>query len=226
MNYDWNFARLTPYSDAFLCGTITTLTLTALVIVIGTAGGIALGIGLRSRPLATFLYPVIDVIRAVPPLVLILFMYYLLTIDVIGVAMSAYWVYVVAMSINLAAFTADLVRSGIQSVSPRVIETGMALGMSQGQVFRHLFLPHLIRSLIPAMTAMYIAMLKMSSLASVINVAEVVYAAQTVIANISRSLEAWVVVAAIYVVIVVPLAYALRHLEAVAKKGMRLEVAG
>lgn len=220
MNYDWNFGRLAPYSEAFVQGTITTVALTAWVIVLGTALGVFLGLCLRRRGLALVVYPILDVIRAVPPLVLILFMYYLLTIQVIGIAVEAYWVYVIAMSVNLAAFTADLVRSAIETIGRKVIESGHALGMSDRQVFRHLYAPYLIRVLIPAMTTLYIGMLKMSSLASVINVAEVVYAAQTVIAEIARSLEAWLVVAAIYIVIVVPASYALRYAERTVSRGL------
>ena len=221
MNYDWNFGRLVPYADAFFQGTVTTLSLTVFVILFGTTGGVLLGFALRVRSIAAVAYPIIDVVRAIPPLVLLLFTYYLLTIDVIGFAVSGYWVYVIAMSINLAAFTADLVRSAAETIGAKVVETGKALGMGDGQILRHIYVPHLFRSLIPAMTALYIGMLKMSSLASVINVAEVVYAAQTVIADISRSLEAWTVVAAIYVVIVVPLTYLLRYFEKLSRKGMR-----
>jgi polar amino acid transport system permease protein len=221
MNYDWNFGRLEPYAQAFAQGTVTTLTLTVWVVFLGTCLGILLGLGLRSRIFALIAYPVLDIIRAVPPLVLILFAYYLLTVDVVGITIDAYWVYVLAMSINLAAFTADLVRSATESIGSEVVESGKALGMTDGQVTRHLFVPHLIRSLIPAMTALYIGMLKMSSLASVINVAEVVYSAQNVISEIARSLEAWVVVAAIYVAIVLPTTYFLRYLEKLSRRGIR-----
>jgi polar amino acid transport system permease protein len=62
-------------------------------------------------------------------------------------------------------------------------------------------------------------MLKMTSLASVINVREVVYAAQTVIADVSRSLEAWAVVAVIFIVLVIPATYAARRVEAWAGRG-------
>lgn len=152
-------------------------------------------------------------IRALPPLVLILFMYYLLTQDIIGYAIDAYWVCIIAMSLNLSAFTGDLVRAAIESVPVSAVEAGKALGMKKNQINRHIILPHVIREIIPGMTLLYIAMLKMSSLASVINVREVVYSAQTVISNISRSLEAWVIVAFIYIVIVIPLTYFARWLE-------------
>jgi polar amino acid transport system permease protein len=65
----------------------------------------------------------------------------------------------------------------------------------------------------PAMTVLYIGMLKLTSLAAVINVSEITFTAQTVIADVSRSLEAWVVVAATYIVVTIPATYAARSLE-------------
>lgn len=190
-----------------------------LVIIFGTLLGVLVGLLLPKRAARFFLYPIVDVVRAVPPLVLLLFMYFLLTEQVIGTTFSAFWVYVVAMSLNLAAFTADVVRAALENVPPSSIDAGRALGMSRKQLTRYIILPHVFREAIPAMTVLYIGMLKMSSLASVINVREVVYAAQTVIADISRSLEAWTVVAAIYVVLVVPASHLARRVEIWAKRG-------
>ena len=82
-------------------------------------------------------------------------------------------------------------------------------------------MPHVLRDILPGMTVLYIAMLKMSSLASIINVREIVYTAQTVIADISRSLEAWAIVGIIYISIVIPATYGARHLERWAKKGLQ-----
>lgn len=220
MGYDWDFSRLAPYVNAFFQGTLTTLWLTALVIIVGSILGVVCGLALKRSIIAALLYPILDVIRAVPPLVLILFFYYLFTIQVIGVTVPAYLVYIIAMSINLAAFTADLVRSAAEAVPRRVIESGQALGMSDAHVVRHLFIPALVRSLIAPMTALYIGMLKMSSLASVINVSEVVYAAQSVTIETTRSLEAWVIVGLIYVAIVLPATYGLRYLERLARSSV------
>lgn len=213
MIYDWNFGRLAPYASAFAQGTLTTIELSALVIIVGTLLGVLLGLVLRQPQMAPLLYPLTDAARALPPLVVILFMYYALTPQVVGVSVSAYWVYVLAMSLHLATFTGDLVRSGIEAIPRSLVESGRSLGMTEIQAFRHLFVPHLVRALIAPMTALYIGMIKTSSLASVINVSEVVYAAQTVTVQTSRSLEAWCVVGVIYIAIVVPATYALRWLE-------------
>jgi len=150
-------------------------------------------------------------------------MYYLLTQQIIGTSIQAFWVYCIAMSLNLAAFTSDLVRSAVENVSRGEIDAGRALGMSRSQVTRHIVLPHVMREIIPAMTVLYIGMLKMSSLASVINVREVVYTAGTVIADSSRSLEAWTVVGAIYVALVVPATYVARRVEMWSGRGSASE---
>lgn len=219
MNYDWNFGRLLPYWKAFVSGTLTTFTLTVLVILIGTILGILVGLLLRHRIARFFVFPIIDVLRALPPLVLILFMYYLLTQQVIGTTVTAFWVCVIAMSLNLAAFTSDLVRAAVANVPTGALDAGRALGLSQRQLTVHIVLPHVVREIIPGMTVLYIAMLKMSSLASVINVREVVYTAQTVIADISRSLEAWIIVALVYIVMVIPASYGARWVEKWARRG-------
>lgn len=220
MNYDWNFARLAPYAEAFVWGAATTLALTGLVIVIGTILGIGLGVIMRDRAMRVVFHPIIDVLRALPPLVLLLFMYFLLTRQIIGVAVPAFWVCAVGMSLNLAAFTADLVRAAIEKVPREVTDAGAALGMSHRQMTRHLVLPHVMREIVPGMTILYIGMLKMSSLASVINVREVVYTAQTVIADVSRSLEAWTIVALIYLAMVLPATYFARGVERWAGRGL------
>lgn len=213
MNYDWNFHRLSPYTSAFVSGTITTIVLTLLVIAIGTASGLFLGLAMRNRTLRLGIYPVVDVVRALPPLVLLLLMYYLLTKQVIGATIQAFWVCVIAMSLNLAAFTSDLIRAALESVPQTSIDAGRALGMTDRQLMIHIVFPHVIREIVPAMTLLYVAVLKMTSLASIINVREVVFAAETVITTTARSLESWVVVGLIYVVLVIPSTFFARRVE-------------
>ena len=213
MNYHWNFARIYPYSEAFLSGTLTTLTLTLVVIAIGTFAGILLGVLMRNQLMRVVLYPAIDIVRALPPLVLILIFYYTFTRQIIGVTVSAFWVCVLAMSTNLAAFTSDLVRAAFLNAPTRSVEGARALGMSERQIVIYIISPHVLREIIPAMTLLYIATLKMSSLASIISVREVVYTAQTVIAVATRSLEAWTVVGLIYIALVVPATYGARQVE-------------
>jgi His/Glu/Gln/Arg/opine family amino acid ABC transporter permease subunit len=213
MNYDWNFGRLRPYTDAFLHGTLVTIGLTLLVIAFGTLLGFVIGVLSRYRALRAPIWLVTNFVMALPPLVLLLFAYYLLTEQIIGTTVQAFWVCVIALSANLAAFTGDLVRAALGSVPNDALDAGRALGMTEGQLVRLIVFPHVVREIIPAMTMLYISMLKLTSLASIINVREVVYGAETVIARVSRSLEAWVIVGLIYIVLVSPLTLLARRLE-------------
>ena len=219
MNYDWQFGRLLPYLKAFEVGTLTTLWLFVVVVVCGTMGGIIIGLLLRSRLVYAILLLPLDLLRAVPPVVLILFAYYALTDQVIGITVDTFWTCAVALSINLAAFVADLVRSASESVPRGDVEAAHVLGFSQWQTFRHITFSLILRNLAVPMLMLYIGMLKATSLGSVIGVREVVYSGQVVIASTTRSLETWVVVSAVYVVIVVPMSFAARRLETWARRG-------
>ena len=219
MNYDWQFGRLLPYVKAFESGTVTTIELFVLVIIVGTLGGIFLGLLIRSRIVFTILLLPLDIIRAVPPVVLILFAYYALTEQVIGITIDTFSACAVALSINLAAFVADLVRSASASVPRGDVEASQVLGFSPWQTFRHITFPLMLRTLAAPMLMLYIGMLKATSLGSVIGVREVVYSGQAVIASNARSLETWVVVSAVYVAIVLPMSFAARKLEKWARRG-------
>jgi len=219
LNYDWNFFRLKPYASAFLGGTATTIEITVLVIIFGTILGVLGGLLMKNRIARKLLYPIIDIVRAIPPLVLLLFFYYFLTQDVIGVTVDSFLVCVVALSVNLAAFTSDLVRAAVENTPRGALDGALALGMSDRHIKLHVVLPHVLREVVPGMTVLYIGMLKATSLASVISVREVVFTAEAVITKVARSLETWVVVALIYITLVIPATYGARRLERWAKHG-------
>lgn len=213
--YDWNFGRLVAFKYAFVQGVETTLLLTAIIIVFGTILGCIIGFALQKRWIYILLYPVIDLLRSLPPLVLLLFFYYLLTQQVVGFTLPSYWVTVLALTLNLAAFTSDLVRAAYQNVPQSSIDAGRALAFPRKQLFLRIVLPHVVREVTPGMAALCIGVLKLTSLASVINVRETTFVAQTVIASVSRSLEAWTIVGIIYAVLVIPASYGIRKLERV-----------
>src|SRR5690348_6607372 len=115
MTYDWHFERLWQYRDAFLVGVQTTITLTVLSLILGSAFGVLLYVlGRGSIASLIVLTTICDIVRAVPPLVVILFFYYFLSKSVIGVAISPYWVAVIALSVNLGSFIFDIVRGAAE----------------------------------------------------------------------------------------------------------------
>jgi polar amino acid transport system permease protein len=246
VNYDWDFGIvLQPaYVQALLLGLVTTLRLTGVCILFGTPLGVALGIlcslgkpttslpqlhALRvtaprdaaAAAIGTVVVAFVDVVRAVPLLLLILTSYYALPsllergpLAAIGAPTASPFVCAaVAMSINLAVFIADLVRGAAGSISRASVISARALGMSKGLTWRRIILPEVTRELLPAIMLLYITMLKMSTLASVVALYEVLHSAEGIIQQTYRPLELYVVVCALFVAIVLPLSAAGRRLE-------------
>ncbi len=215
MNYQWDFGGLLPYTRAFAWGVVVTIELTLLSSAIGTLCGVPLAVALRGSPLvARPLAFLIDVIRAVPTLVLIFFFYYFPYRDVLGVSPpSGFAAVLLTLVVAQACYTADLIRATIDQV-PRAQVLGVeGIGFKPHQVVWYVVVPSVVRQALPGHIALWIGNLKLSSLASVIGVPDAVFVAKIAMSQSFRSLEAWTVVAAIYAALVLPLTYGLRALE-------------
>jgi ABC-type amino acid transport system permease subunit len=170
----------------------------------------------------------IDVVRAIPLLLLILTSYYVLPIlarDLLNLAgfltrpdhgqtdVSSYSCVVVAMALNLAAFVGELVRGAAVATSRGDILAARSLGMGQFLTFRRIVLPQVFREILPGLATLYITMLKMSTLASTVAVYEILHSADAVIQRTYRPLELYVTVCGVFLALVIPLAYGARRLE-------------
>jgi polar amino acid transport system permease protein len=214
LNYDWHFDRLLAYQGAFLSGVVYTLQLSITLIVFSTVFGVLVGVLLSRRRWWTVpLLLALDFLKGLPPLVLILFGYFALTADVIGVTVGGFWVFIITIGLNVAAFIADLTRASISNVPREYIEMGHAIGLQRHQLIRFVVFPFAVRELVPPLSFLFVEAIKLTSLASVINVRETVYVAQTVITNTARSLEVWVLVGFIYLVLVTPALFTAKALE-------------
>lgn len=215
MNYDFDFSAVLNYMPAFGAAILVTLRLTVAACVIGTILGLPIaGLLLLPRPFGNILSALVDLVRSIPDLVLFFFFYYFPYTAIFGIkAPSPFTCALLAMTMVLAVFTGDLYREAIQQ-APRNQMLGVrALGFTEPQVARHVVFPAVVRHTLPALIAFWIGMLKMSSLASVLGVADVVYVAKVSMAQSFRSLEAWMTVGLIYAVLVMPTVYALRFLQ-------------
>jgi His/Glu/Gln/Arg/opine family amino acid ABC transporter permease subunit len=215
LSYDWNFGRIAPYVDAFWGGLAFTVTLSFATITFATVVGVLWGAGLaRSPGLRLITTPVLDVLRSLPPLVLVLFGYYFYVQDVVGFSVPAFWAFVLSLGFNVAAFIADLTRASILNTPSDYVEVAKAMGLSRDQTLRHVIAPIAVRQMIAPLSYIYIDVVKLTSLASVISVSETVYVAQSIIIETSRSLEVWVIVGAIYVALILPATLLVRRIEA------------
>lgn len=215
MHYDWDLSLIWEFRNVFLRGTLVTLELTGITIVAGTLIGIPLGVFLGSRvtPVRWVVTSYVELLRALPPLVLLVCLYYFAP-AVLNIKPSAFLTAAVGLSINLSAFVADVVRGALGGVPRSYVDAASAVGMPPLLILRRITLPEAIRSLVPTLTALYITMFKMSTLASVIACDELLHSATGIMIHTYRALETYMAIALIYLAILLPATYAAKRLEA------------
>lgn len=206
MRYDWHLGLIWEYREAFIAGLLVTLKLTFVSIVFGTVIGFVLGIALSIK--AWFMRPVHLIIHIynalfgwLPLLVLLVWMYYFLPV-LFDVRFSALTVCYVALSLNLSAFIADVVRGAISEIPSTFIEAGKAVGMPSLLILRRIILPDIVRIALPSLVALYINQFKWTTLGSVLGVTELLHTADVIMIQTYRSLEAYTAIAIIYLVVV------------------------
>lgn len=214
MGYDWDFGILVPYTGAIIRGLGVSLQLAVFSTVLGTVAGFWFAFLLDWKFLGRFLTGLNDALRAVPLLVLIFFFYYFPYNQVLGLpAPSAFFAALAALSLAQLNFTAEIVRTAIAAVPAYKIDTARALGMKENRIWWQVVFPDVVRQSLPTQIAFFIGNVKLSSLASVIGTEEVVYVARIAVGQTFRSLEAWVVVAVVYITLVTPFVILGRRVE-------------
>jgi polar amino acid transport system permease protein len=214
MNYDWDFSVLKPYIFDLIRGVIVTIYLGLFSTAIGTICGFPIGWLLKHRKgIDTFLVAN-DALKSLPTLFLMLAFNYFPWKPLLGISpLSPFACALLALSLSQAVFTADLVRGAIANVQPGPILAGRALGIPEPAIWLHIGMPDVLRQIIPALSAFCVGNFKLASIASVIGVEEVMFVARVATGQQFRSLEALVVVAGIYLVLITPLTVAVRVLE-------------
>lgn len=198
---DFNFAIMTDSFPLLLAGAGITLEITALSVAFGMLIGILVSLVRLSsmKPLRWLGNVYVDFIRGTPLLVQIFLVYFALP-GLIGHRVDAFVAAIAACSINSGAYVAEIFRGGIQSIDVGQMEAGRSLGMSWWQTMRYIILPQAFKRIIPPLGNEFIAMLKDSSLVSVIGFEELTRRGQLIIARTYASFEIWMAVAIIYLV--------------------------
>ncbi|OXM13180.1 amino acid ABC transporter permease [Paenibacillus herberti] len=208
-----NFSFLDDYGSYFLNGAWVTLQLSFFGVLFGTLLGIVFALMRLSRVwivriLAT---AYIEIIRGTPMLVQIFIIHFGLTN--FGINFSPFMSGVIALTINSAAYMAEVFRAGIQAIDKGQTEAARSLGMSRGQAMRLIVLPQAFRNMLPAIGNELIVIIKDSSLVSTIGIAELMYNARTVQSSTYIPLEPLLVAAGVYFVMTFTLSQLLNVLE-------------
>ena len=198
MKYAIDFSTLLPYWPVFLNGAWLTLKMTAVAVVVGVAVGTLVAFAKRSQiqPLSRICAAYIEVVRNTPFLVQIFLLYFGLAS--IGIRMPTFAAAVLAMVINIAAYAAEIIRAGLESVPKGQIEAAECLGLSKWRIGWHVMLQPSIEKVYPALTSQFLLMMQASAMASQISAEELTAIANTVQSDTFRSLETYIVVAALY----------------------------
>jgi polar amino acid transport system permease protein len=197
-----------------LLGAGVTIKITALSVAVGVVIGLFVGVArISSFRLLRFLAAVyVDFFRGTPLLVQIFLVYFALPV-VTGQRIDPYVAAIGACGVNSGAYVAEIFRAGIQSVDAGQMEAGRSLGMTWMQTMRYIIIPQAFKRVIPPLGNEFIALLKDSSLVSVIGFEELTRRGQLIIAKTYGSLEIWLAVAIIYLVMTLSISRFVAYLE-------------
>jgi len=221
-------------------GVWVTVFVTVVTFIIASAFGLLLAVGSLSRfmafrQLARFY---IEIVRGIPILVLLFYIAFVAApalvmainwvIEPLGFDpmrtrdLSMMWKAILALTIGYSAFIAEVFRAGIQSVEEGQIEAAKALGLNGWQRFRQIIFPQAIRTILPPLGNDFIALIKDSSLVSVLGVADITQLGKIYAAGSFRFFETYNIVAYVYLLMTVTLSLGLRKIE----RKMRAEPKG
>lgn len=214
MDYNWEFGFLLKFVPALLKGLWVTIYVSFFSIVLGTVVGIAVGVGrkLPIWPIRIFSAIYINLFLAFPVLVLLIWLYYCLPV-LTGISFSSTVTTVIALTLSLAGFVGDIIRGGIEAIPRGQEESALTLGLSRWQVMRRIILPQAIRIMMPPILGQYITCIKLSALASVIAVYELLHTATNIITQTYKPLETYTIVALLYLALIWPLVRVMRRFE-------------
>ncbi|MEM0444610.1 MAG: amino acid ABC transporter permease [Nitrososphaerota archaeon] len=193
-------------------GIPVTLQLTVLSFALGLALGSLLAAArvFGSAPLSVVARSYIEFFRGTPLLVQIFFIYF--GLPALGVKLDAFTASIVAIGLNSASYQAELLRSAIKSIPEEQYLAAESLGMSTLQTYRHIIFPQAIRVATPALVNEFVALVKYTSLASIIGVAELFRKTEYMVSYTFMP-EIYLVAAAIYLAICLPTSQFAKTLE-------------
>ncbi len=218
---NWGWYVVNPSTDSgwsnlrfLLSGFYYTIALSVTAIIISIVVGLLVALpGLSTnRSLKSFNRVYVEIVRAVPILVLILWVYYGLP-QLAGISIGVFWAGVIALALSDSAFQAEIFRAGIQSINRGQYEAAHSISLSYADTMRFVILPQAIRRILPALGNQLVYMLKMSSLVSVIGMQELTRKANELVVTEYRPLEVYTILVLEYLALILVVSAFVRWLE-------------
>ena len=171
----------------------------------------------KNKFLTYFNIGYVEIVRAIPLLVLILWIYYGLPI-MTGISFSPFVSGIIALSVSESAFQAEIFRAGINSIRKPQWEAGSSLGLNFFRKLRLVILPQAIRNILPAIGNQFVYVLKMSSLVSIIGIGDLTRKANELVVTTYRPLEIYTFLILEYLILILIVSFLVRRLEKRMKK--------
>ena len=208
------FELLEPYIPMFVSGLAVTMQVTAGALLLAFALGALIAVGkvLPVGPLRAVLDFYTSIFRGVP-LIVLLFIAYFATPQLTGYKIGMFTAAVITLGLNGSATVSETLRGGIGGVGAGQYDAARSVGLSYAKMMRLVVIPQALRSVAPALVNEVITVLKSSSLVSTIGLMDMMYAAESAQALTYRAFEPFIVIAAVYYVIVMVLVAVSRRLE-------------
>jgi polar amino acid transport system permease protein len=207
------FQSAVEFLPILLKGAVVTIEITFCSFILSTVLGLVLALmrvsenRIVSNAAATF----INVIRGLPIIVQLFYIYFVL--PDLGVQLSAFQAGFIGLGIAYSVYQAENFRAGIQAIDHGQIEAAQSIGMRGAMIMRRVVLPQAFRIALPPYGNTLVMMLKDSSLASTITVAEMTRAGQLIASSTFQNMTVFTLVALLYLGLSLPLVYGLRRLE-------------
>jgi polar amino acid transport system permease protein len=197
-----------------LRGALVTVEVTAAALVLGCVLGLLIGVG-RLNPRRRFIYGICTVyvtfIRGTPLLVQLFLLFF--GLPQFDILLPAFVCGVLGLGVYSGAYVSEIVRGAIQSVDRGQMEAARSIGMSSAQSMRAIILPQAVVRMIPPLGNEFIALIKNSALVSLLTIHDLMHEGQKIISVSYRSLEVYLAIALVYLVLTSAASYLLHRLE-------------
>ena len=198
MNYNFQFRDIFAQSDLLLDGLVLTLELSLVTMVMGLVIGIA-GAAARvygpdwlRRPVAVY----VETIRNTPLIVQLFLIFF--GLPSAGIKFDANTAAFVALSINLGAYSIEIVRAGLEAIPRSQIEAGQSLGLSRLQIFRYVIIFPALKLMYPSLASQFVLLMLATSVVSQISAQDLFHAASIIQSRTFRDFEVYILVAVAY----------------------------
>ncbi|WP_024953542.1 amino acid ABC transporter permease [Sulfurospirillum arcachonense] len=209
MDYQLDFVGLFPYYKDLVSGIILTIQITILTTILGVSFGIigaATRVG-KNKFLQNLVGGFVEVVRNTPFIVQLFFIFF--GLPTIGFKLTALEAGMIAMVINLGAYSTEIIRAGIEATDKGQWEAGKTLGLKWYQIFIHIILPQAFNKISPALISQCVIVMLGSSVLSQISVEELTFTANFIQSRTFLSFESYFLITGIYLIFAIVLRFVL-----------------